>query len=205
MEKDEYSKKYADLIEKYLEKLPLRIVDETFDKLPNGTEKSKIKEIFNDVITEYDGKKINEPSVLRNMVANTPPEEEHKITILRDNKTLQLTVKIGELPADMQDAVVSGEYQNVMKGVSVQDITPELAKKLRISDRIKGVIISDIGEESIANGILMQGDVIQEINRKKVADIKAYQEVVSKIKAEENVLLLIFRNGSSLFITLSQK
>ena len=139
------------------------------------------------------------------MVANTPPNEEHKITILRDSKVLQLTVKIGELPADMQEQVVSGEYQNALKGVSVQDMTPELAKKLRIPDRIKGVIISDIDEESIANGILTQGDVIQEINRKKVADTKAYQEVASKIKAEEDVLLLVFRNGTSLFITLSQK
>ena len=174
------------------------------DVVENGpAEKAGLKR--GDVITEYDGKKINEPSVLRNMVANTPPDEEHKITILRDNKTMQLTVKIGELPADMQEDVVSGEYQNVMKGISVQDMTPELAKKLRIPDRIKGVIISDIDEESIANGILRQGDVIQEINRKKVADTKAYQEVVSKVKAEEDVLILVFRNGSSLFITLSQK
>jgi serine protease Do len=174
------------------------------DVVENGpAEKAGLKR--GDIITEYDGKKISEPYVLRNMVANTLPEEEHKITILRDGKTLELTIKIGELPADMQEAVVSGEYQNVMKGISVQDMSPELAKKLRIPDRIKGVIIGDVNEESIANGILMQGDVIQEINRKKVADTKAYQEVVSKIKAEEDVLLLIFRNGSSLFITLSQK
>ena len=174
------------------------------DVVENGpAEKAGLKR--GDVIIEYDGKKINEPYVLRNMVANTPPNEEHKITILRDSKVLQLTVKIGELPADMQEQVVSGEYQNALKGVSVQDMTPELAKKLRIPDRIKGVIISDIDEESIANGILTQGDVIQEINRKKVADTKAYQEVASKIKAEEDVLLLVFRNGTSLFITLSQK
>lgn len=158
-----------------------------------------------DVITEYDGKKIKEPYVLRNMVANTSPDEEHKLTVLRDGKALKLTVKIGELPADMQEPAVSVEYQNVMKGVSVQDVTLELAKKLSIPSRIKGVIISDIDEESIANGILTQGDVIQEINRKKIADTKAYQEIVSKIKAEEDVLLLIFRNESSFFITMSQK
>ncbi len=174
------------------------------DVVENGpADKAGLKR--GDVITEYDGKKINEPYVLRNMIANTSPGEEHKITVLREGKIITLNVTIGELPADMQEAAVSGEYQNVMKGVSVQDMTPELAKKLKIPDRIKGVIISDIGEGAIATGVLMQGDVIQEVNRKKVIDTKAYQDVVSKIKADEDVLLLIYRNGSSLFITLSQK
>jgi len=174
------------------------------DIVENGpAEKAGLKR--GDVITEYDGKKINEPYVLRNMTANTAPGEEHKITALRDGKTITLNVTIGELPADMQEAAVSGEYQNVLKGVSVQDMTPELAKKLKIPDRIKGVIISDIDEGSIANGILMQGDVIQEVNRKKVSDIKTYQEVVSNIRGDEDVLLLIYRSGSSLFITLSPK
>ena len=158
-----------------------------------------------DVIIEYDGKKIDEPSNLRNMIANTSPGEEHQMTVLRDNKTLTLKVTVGELPADAQDEVMSGNYENVLKGITVQDMTPEIAQKLKIPDRIKGVIISDISEDSIAAGVLTQGDVIQEINRKKISSVKNYQELVSKIKKEEDVLLLIYRRGTSLFVTLSEK
>jgi serine protease Do len=158
-----------------------------------------------DIIFEYDGKKIDEPYILRNMVANTLPGEQHTITVLRDGKAKTMTITIGELPSDAQQPIEAGDIQNILKGVSVQDMNPELAKKLKIPDKIKGVIVSDIAESSIAAGALMQGDVIQEVNRKKVTNVKNYKDVASKIKKDESVLLLIFRGGSSLFVTLSQK
>lgn len=158
-----------------------------------------------DIIVEYDGKKIEEPSILRNMVANTLPGEQHTIKVLRDGKAKTMTIAIGELPSDVQQPVEAGDFQNALKGVSVQDMNPELAKKLKVPDKIKGVIVSDIDENSIAAGAIMQGDVIQEVNRKRVPDVKSYKDVVTKIKKDESVLLLIFRGGSSLFVTLSQK
>jgi serine protease Do len=158
-----------------------------------------------DVITEYDGKKIEEPYILRNMIANTLPGEVHQVKLMRDNKTLAVQVTIGELPVDAQEEVVSGEYENVMKGITVQNLSPEIALKLKIPDRIQGAIIADIAEDSVAAGVLTQGDVIQEINRKKISNAKNYQEIVSKIKKGEDVLLLIYRKGTSLFVTLSQK
>jgi len=158
-----------------------------------------------DIIFEYDGKKIEEPYILRNMVANTLPGEQHTIKVLRDGKAKTMTIIIGELPSDAQQPFEAGDFQNALKGVSVQDLTPELAKKLRVPDKIKGVIVSDVEESSIAAGALMQGDVIQEVNRKRVIDVKSYKDVVARIKKDESVLLLIFRGGSSLFVTLSQK
>ena len=158
-----------------------------------------------DIIFEYDGKRIEEPYILRNMVANTLPGEQHTIKVLRDGKAKTMTITIGELPVDAQQSVEAGDFQNALKGVSVQDLNPELAKKLRVPDKIKGVIVSDVEESSVAAGSLMQGDVIQEINRKKVVDVKSYKDVIAKIKKDESVLLLIFRGGSSLFVTLSKK
>ncbi len=158
-----------------------------------------------DIILEYDGKKIEEPNILRNMVANNLPGEEHTAMVMRDGKTKHVTITIGELPSDVQQTVETTDVQNVMKGITVQDMSPEIAKKLRIPDKIKGVIISDIDDSSMAAGILAQGDVIQEINRKKVIDTKNYSDFVSKIKKDESVLLLIYRGGASLFVTLSQK
>jgi serine protease Do len=158
-----------------------------------------------DIIVEYDGKKIEEPNLLRNMVANTLPGEQHMIKVLRDGKARTLTIIIGELPSDAQQPVEAGDFQNALKGVSVQDMNPELAKRLKVPDKIKGVIVSDIEESSIAAGALMQGDVIQEVNRKRVIDVKSYKDVVARIKKDESVLLLIFRGGSSLFVTLTQK
>jgi len=165
-------------------------------------EKSGLKR--GDVIVEYDGKKTDEPSQFRNMVAGTSPGEEHTIKVVREDQILKLKVTVGELPSDQQQAE-SGSYQNVLRGVGVLDITPELAKKLNLPVRIKGVIVNEIDEDSPAAGALMRGDVIQEVNRKKVNGVKDYQETVAKIGKGDNVLLLVYRGGSSVYITLSQK
>ncbi len=157
-----------------------------------------------DVIVEYDGKKADDPNQLRNMVAGSMPGEEHSITVVRDGKPLTLKVKIGELPADMQQAA-TGEYDNVLKGINVQDITPEIAKQLGIPGRVKGVVVSEVAEDSPAAGVLAQGDIISQVNRKNVDSVKEYQQIASKIKPGETVLLLVYRGGSSLYITLSSK
>ena len=156
-----------------------------------------------DIIIEYDGKKTDEPSQIRNMVANTLPGEERTLTILRDGKQLSIKATIGEVPSDLQGG--PGDYQSVLKGIGVQEITPELAKKMNIPARMQGVVINDIDESSPAAGILTQGDVVQEINRKQISNLKEFQEIASKIKKDEGVLLLIFRNGASSFVTLSAK
>ncbi|MFI5293766.1 MAG: DegQ family serine endoprotease [Thermodesulfovibrionales bacterium] len=157
-----------------------------------------------DIILEYDGKNTDEPSQFRNMVANTVPGEEHSLKVLRNDETLILKVTIGELPSDLQQAQ-SSDYEGALRGISVQDITPEIAKKLNIPGRVRGVIVSDVEEDSLAAGVLMQGDIIQEINRKRVGSVKEYQEAAAGIKKDENILLLVYRGGSSLFITLSGK
>jgi len=157
-----------------------------------------------DVITEFEGKKVEEPNQLRNMVANTPPGKEVKVTIIRENKTETKKVFISELPADMRRPS-RDDYNNLLNGVSVQDITPDIADKLGIPAKIKGVIVTNVDEDSPAAAILLQGDVIQEINRQKITGMKEYGKVVAGIAAEKDLLILVFRGGASIFITLSNK
>ena len=157
-----------------------------------------------DVIVEFEGKKIEEPTQLRNMVANTPPNKEISLKIIRENTTEIKKATISELPADMQKSS-KAEYNNLLNGVSVQELTPEISGKLRLPKKLKGVIVSDVDEDSPAAMMLLQGDVIQEINRQKITNVVEYEKVVSRIKPGSDILLLVFRGGSSLFITLSDK
>src|SRR4030067_1315581 len=157
-----------------------------------------------DVIIDYEGKKIDDPNQLRNMVANTEPGKEVEMTIIRENKTEKKRVTIGEVPTEMQKSS-PGEYHNLLRGVSIQDLTPELMNRLTLPKRLKGVVVTDVSEDSPAVMALTQGDVIQEINRQKITNVKEYENIVSKLIPEEDILLLIYRNGSSIFITLSGK
>ncbi|MCX5719608.1 MAG: PDZ domain-containing protein, partial [Nitrospirae bacterium] len=157
-----------------------------------------------DIITAYEGKKIDEPYQLRNMVANTSPGKEVELTIVRENTTKTIKVTISEQPAEVQK-LSKGEYENLLRGVTIQNLTPEIYKQLNLPKKLKGVVVSEIDEESPAAMVLTQGDIIQEINRKKITSTRDYENIVAKIKPEEDILLLVFRNGSSIYITLSAK
>jgi serine protease Do len=164
-------------------------------------EKAGIKR--GDVIIEYDGKDVSDPSSLRNSVAGTPPGKKVTVKIMRDGKMQKVDVTIAELPAEMQK--LHGEFDNLLKGVMVQGLTPELKKNLDIPKRITGVVVADIEEGSPAVGVLMTNDVILEVNRKRINSMKDYEAVVSRIKSGQDILLLVFRNGSTSYISLSAR
>ncbi|MBE0426277.1 MAG: DegQ family serine endoprotease [Nitrospirae bacterium] len=174
------------------------LVSDVLESSP--AEKAGIKR--GDVIIEYEGKRIEESYQLRNMVANTTPGKEVGVIIIRDNVKQTKKVVIGELPSDTQKASI-GEYENLLKGVTVRELTEEIYRTLNLPKKLKGVIVTAIDENSPAAMVLMRGDVIQEINRMRINNVRDYEQVVSMIEPGKDMLLLIFRGGSSLYITLS--
>ena len=154
-----------------------------------------------DVIMQYDGREVDEPSHLRNMVAGTPPNREVTLHVLREGKPVTIRVSIEELSAEMQK--VSGNVDNQLKGVNVRNITPEARTNLRVPKRIDGVVIADVASGSPAEGVLAKNDVILEINRKKIHGVKDYEAMVGKIKPEQSILVLVYRDGFTTYVTLT--
>lgn len=172
------------------------LINQVFENSP--AEKAGLKE--EDIILQYNGKDITDPTQLRNIVASTPPGKEVELKIFRDGNVISRKVTIEELPQEVVAA--RGEYENVLKGVVVQNITPEIRKELQLPPRIKGVVVVDIADDSPAQGYLQKGDVIMAVNRKKIENTKDYQNIVSKLK-EGDVLLFIYRDGQTFHLTLS--
>ena len=157
-----------------------------------------------DVVVEYDGKKINDPFHFKNMVAETKPGKQVFIKIVREGNLLTANVTIGELPVDNQ-VIPNVEIDNALKGVSVQEITDEYRQKMNISEKDRGVIVSNIDEDSPALGIINKGDIIIEIDRRPVTSTKEYTKVISGIESNQNVLALIMRGGVRQYITIPAK
>lgn len=177
------------------------IVTEVAEKSPA----SKIGIRRGDVITGYDGKEVKDPSNLRIMVADTTPNRDVPIQLVRNGKTETLHAVIAEMPTQMQKPLESSaeSFDNVFKGVHVRGITPELRQELNVPNRISGVIVSDVAEGSPAGIALAANDIIVEIDRKQVESVADFDAAASKVKSGQGVLLLVYRNGSTLYITLS--
>jgi len=93
---------------------------------------------------EYNGAPISDPAMLRNLVAGTAPSTEVTVKLLREGKAQTVKVTIGELPASLQK--ISKEYDNLLKGAQVQDLTPEIRKEMNIPKHVNGVIVANIEE-----------------------------------------------------------
>jgi len=154
-----------------------------------------------DVIVEYDGEKVEDVSELRNAVAETPPDKPVTIKIIRDGKRQAVRVTIAEMTSDMEQ--LAAMFDNVLQGIHVQNITPSARESLGVPERIHGVIVTDIDADSSARRFLAKNDIIIEINKKKIASVDDYRAAASKIESDQDVLLLLYRKGSVLYLTLS--
>jgi serine protease Do len=152
-----------------------------------------------DVIIRMDGKDIADATSLKNIVASITPGKTVKVEYIRNGVGKTVAATISEMSAQVQKML--GQAENQFKGVSVQNLTQDIKNSLGIPSRIKGVVVADVSDESTASGVLSEGDVIMEINRKKITTVSDYNAAVSSIKSGENALVLIFRNGATLYIT----
>jgi len=169
-------------------------------------EKAGIK--VGDVIVRYDGKDAEDVRHLRNLVAATAPGTKVKIGIIRNGKEETLTATIGQQEAETTTAAgPSPEGADVLTklGLSVQTLTPDLAKQLGVEAE-KGVVITDVSEGSLASlAGLQKGDVIVEADRQPVSSADELEQVLVKDKDKDNVLLLVKRQGASVFVVLQMK
>ena len=156
-----------------------------------------------DIILAYNGQEISDPTGLRNLVAATPPGKVVTLKIIRDGKSLTIKATVTEQPGTVQQSMETAD--NLLKGVQVQNLTPELKKKLQLSARVTGVIVAEITDGSPAEGILTKGDIIRQVNRTNIVSVKDYETVVGAVKANQAITILVYRNGSTSYLTLSPK
>ena len=150
-----------------------------------------------DVIVGFDGKQIHAMVELPRIVAKTRPGKIVDVNVIRQGapKSLSLTVDI------LKDTRVHpASFGNDPMGSQVQDITPELARQMRLPDT-QGVLVSQVepGQAASRAGI-RRGDVVIEMDRQPVRNKEDYDRIASQLQNKDSVLMLIKRNGSSMYI-----
>jgi serine protease Do len=154
-----------------------------------------------DLITALNGKQATDSRSLRNMVAAISPGSKVELTVVRDGKEKTLTITLGEY-TESQKAKATTEYDNALKGVTVQDLSAGVRSKLNVPEGINGVVVTAVDPAAAAHVVLRPNDVIQEVNREELRSVRDYEQAVSKIKGKDVVLLLIYRDGNSIYLTL---
>ncbi|MFQ5329192.1 MAG: DegQ family serine endoprotease [Thermodesulfobacteriota bacterium] len=159
-----------------------------------------------DIILSFDGKGIDEMNDLPRIVAATPPGKSVKVEIVRDGEKKVLTLKVAKKRGD--DEVVT-ETDDVMEedtiGLSVQELSPAIARKLRIKGA-KGVLIESVkrGSPSAMAG-LRRGDVISRVNKSDIEGIEDYQRALKAARKKGLIRFLVYRGGNRFYVAMRLK
>jgi serine protease Do len=155
-----------------------------------------------DIIVQYDGKDVADSKDLPRMVASTPVGKSVTVKLLRNGKPVEREVKVGEMEEKQEIAKAPSQKS---LGITVQNITPEIARGLGLK-KDAGVVITRVEPGSPASEAgLQSGDVILEVNRTPVKDAGDFIKKVEKAREQNNVLLFIQRGQNNLFAAVTPK
>lgn len=166
-----------------------------------------------DVILSFDGKGISEMRRLPRIVAETAIGKTVDVKVLRSGDEKALQVKVAELQ-DEEDAdetkpeEETGEGKDALLGMSLKALTPELREQFNIPDDVEGLLIAGVSRKSeAAEKGIQRGDIVLELNQKKVAALAQAKEAIEKAKKDNraSVLLLIQRGDEAMFVALPLK
>nr|MDA3785961.1 PDZ domain-containing protein [Deltaproteobacteria bacterium] len=157
-----------------------------------------------DIIIRYKDKEISEMTMLPTLVSQTPVGEKAEVTLFRKGKEKSVTVTIGKLETETAPSA-EAEAKTATLGMTVQELTPELAESLQM-EQATGVLITSVeGGSPAALAGLRRGDVIIEINQIQVTDMETFAKLLDQSKADQRILLLVQRGASSRYVVLKTK
>ncbi len=153
-----------------------------------------------DVIVEFDGKQVADSNDLPRMVASIPVGKTVPVKLLRGGNAVDREVKVGEME---QKAEVASASTRKPLGMTVQNITPEIAKGLGLKSESGILVASVVPGSPAAKADIRSGDVIQQVNKKPVKDVEDFKQKIENAKDQETMLLLIQRGENTLFAALT--
>ncbi len=174
------------------------------------TEKSAAAEAglkSGDVITELNGTPVKDGRDLKLMVGRLAPGDKVAVKVLRDGKAKSFTVALKEMPDQKlasNDENTDENESDALNGVAVGDIDSAARRQYNIPENVKGALITDVDPNSASyEAGLRPGDVIQEIDRKRVSDANEAVEVSKHVKSKQ-VLVRLWSRGGGRFVVVDE-
>jgi serine protease Do len=157
-----------------------------------------------DVLVTMNGTPISDFHDLRLRISQTPPGQTVKLEVIRNGQKREVSVTLGTFPENQQAAARPSESgSNVLQGVQVSALTPDIEQQLNLPTGTRGVVITQVDPNSTAaDAGLQRGDVIQEVNRKPVDNVTQFEEAV-RSAGNQPVLLLVNRSGTTSYVVIS--
>ena len=165
-----------------------------------------------DVVTRVNGQEVTPDQTLSRLVAAVAPGQSARLDVLRGGRPQTVTVSVAARPSEEQLAAQAGGGDDFSTdddgsasgavpasgsplGLTVQPLTPQIARTLGVDSTVQGVVVAQVDPASDAGSKLKRGDVVQAVNGTPVRTATDLSGAVAQAKAagRPQVLLLVSR------------
>ncbi len=156
-----------------------------------------------DVIVRFNDRALADERDLLNAVAAAPVGSRARLGILRQGREVTRELKVVQRPAeDGEVAASQAPPENQAVGISVRDLTPELARQAGLEVQ-EGALVTAVRPGSPAHQAgLRPGDVIRRVGQSTVRSARDFQRLAG---AGKDLALLVLRDGSQVFILVERE
>ena len=182
--------------------------------MPAGGAAAKAGIKAGDIIIEYNGRPVANSDALVKMVVSTKPGSTVPIKVLREKqeKTLNVTVDELDLEAEQnttrrtpQQDQPPAETQGASGfGLTLENVTPQIARRLRLPSGQTGAVITDVDQDGALAGFLRAGDVILSVNGKTVSNNADVARELGKVASGRIARILVWRDGGETFVPVKK-
>jgi serine protease Do len=180
-------------------------------EVKSGAPASKAGLKEGDVVVGINGQQVEDANSLTIQVIQMSPGSVAHLDVVRNGNPTKLDVTLGTRPAedkeghDFTSQGQGGGAASGLDGVSVENLTPDIAQQIGVPASTKGVVVDSVDQDSpAAEAGLQRGDVITQVNRQPVTNDKDYNRLVQQAKGS-SILLLVNGGGGNHFVVVPSK
>jgi len=156
-----------------------------------------------DVITQLDGKNVNDAGELQMEVGQKHPGETIQLNVMRDGKSMNIPVTLENMNGPSANSAANSEHGKGRWGLSLGDLDQNSRDQLQLPANVHGAVVEDVTPGSPAdNAGLQRGDVIMEVNRHAEQSAAEVAHALSSIPNGQDALVLVWSNGGNTFRVL---
>ncbi len=161
-----------------------------------------------DVIIAVDDKTVRTSRQLKDEIAAKPPGHVTVLNVVRAKQHLSIKVTVAALPAEQEMATEThpsnSQVEEISLGLTVEPMSKKLARQFGIEE-ISGVVVTSVQQDSAAEESgLKAGDVITEINRKRISNPVQFREAIKSADPKAGIMVNLLSDGASRFIVLKE-
>lgn len=158
-----------------------------------------------DVILEFNGHELRDSTQLPPMVGTTPIGAEAKLNVLREGKTKEVSVKIGELP-DEEGASEKPKPQKskgVIDDLGLSLVEPSKQEREELGLPLNGgILVEDVKRGAASKAGIRAGDLIMMLDGKKVSSVEMFRDAIKGMPSGKTVALLVHKRNGPVFIAM---